>query len=55
MSENSLTKKSKNILTLEILFFFFCGFGIDHGLYAIKALYSSNKSEYYSHIALFLW
>jgi exosortase len=36
----------------NILFFFFCALAVLMSYSPVKALYSSNKSEYYSHIAL---
>jgi exosortase len=36
----------------NILFFFFCAIAVLMSYSPVKALYSSNKSEYYSHIAL---
>jgi exosortase len=44
-SVNYMNKKN-------ILFFFFCAIAVLMSYSPVKALYSSNKSEYYSHIAL---
>lgn len=53
MSENSLTKKIKEHLnTRNIVFLLFAALALIMAYTPIKALYSSNKSEYYSHIAL---
>jgi exosortase len=53
MSENSLAEKIKEHLnTRNIVFFLFNAVALIMAYTPIKALYSSNKSEYYSHIAL---
>ena len=53
MSENSLAEKIKEHLnTRNIVFFLFTAVALIMAYTPIKALYSSNKSEYYSHIAL---
>jgi exosortase len=53
MSENSLAEKIKEHLnTRNIVFLLFAALALIMAYTPIKALYSSNKSEYYSHIAL---
>jgi exosortase len=53
MSENSLAEKIKEYLnTRNIVFLLFTAVALTMVYTPIKALYSSNKSEYYSHIAL---
>ena len=53
MSENSLAEKIKEHLnTRNIIFLLFTAVALIMAYTPIKALYSSNKSEYYSHIAL---
>ena len=53
MDENSLAEKIKEHLnTRNIVFFLFTAVVLIMVYTPIKALYSSNKSEYYSHIAL---
>jgi len=53
MSENSLAEKIKEHLnTRNIVFLLFAAVALIMAYTSIKALYSSNKSEYYSHIAL---
>ena len=53
MSDNSLAEKFKNHLnTRNILFLLFTTAALIVTYSPIKALYSSGKSEYYSHIAL---
>jgi len=53
MSENSLAEKIKEHLnTRNIVFSLFTTVALIMAYTPIKALYSSNKSEYYSHIAL---
>jgi exosortase len=53
MSENSLAEKiKKHLNTRNIVFFLFTAVALIMAYTPIKALYSSNKSEYYSHIAL---
>ncbi len=53
MSENSLAEKIKEHLnTRNIVFLLFTAVALIMAYTPIKALYSSNKSEYYSHIAL---
>jgi len=53
MSENSLAKKIKEHLnTRNIVFSLFAAVSFIMASIPIKALYSSDKSEYYSHIAL---
>ena len=53
MSENSLAEKIKEHLnTRNIVFLLFAAVTLIMAYTPIKALYSSNKSEYYSHIAL---
>ena len=53
MSENSLAEKIKEHLnTRNIVFLLFAAVALIMAYTPIKALYSSNKSEYYSHIAL---
>ncbi len=53
MSENSLAEKIKEHLnTRNIVFLLFVALALIMAYMPIKALYSSNKSEYYSHIAL---
>jgi len=53
MSENSLAEKIKEHLnTRNIVFLLFAVLALIMAYTPIKALYSSNKSEYYSHIAL---
>ena len=53
MSENSLAEKIKEHLnTRNIVFLLFGAVALIMAYTPIKALYSSNKSEYYSHIAL---
>ena len=53
MSENSLAEKIKEHLnTRNIVFLLFAALALIMAYKQIKALYSSNKSEYYSHIAL---
>ena len=53
MGENYLAKKIKEHLnTRNIVFFLFTAVALIMAYTPIKALYSSNKSEYYSHIAL---
>ena len=53
MSENSLSEKIKEHLnTRNIVFLLFAAVALIMAYTPIKALYSSNKSEYYSHIAL---
>jgi exosortase len=53
MSENYLTEKIKELFnTRNIVFLLFAAVALIMAYTPIKALYSSNKSEYYSHIAL---
>ena len=53
MSENSLAEKIKEILnTRNIVFFLFTAVALIMAYSPVMALYSSNKSGYYSHIAL---
>jgi len=53
MSENSLAEKIKEHLnTRNIIFLLFTAVAMIVAYTPIRALYSSNKSEYYSHIAL---
>ena len=53
MSENSLAEKIKEHLnTRNIVFLLFAALALIMAYTPIKALYFSNKSEYYSHIAL---
>ena len=53
MSENSLAEKIKEHLnTRNIVFLLFAAVALIMAYTPIRALYSSNKSEYYSHIAL---
>ena len=53
MSKNSLAEKIKEHLnTRNILFLLFTAVALIVAYTPIRALYSSNKSEYYSHIAL---
>jgi len=53
MSENSLAEKIKEHLnTRNIVFFLFTAVALIMAYTPVKALYSSDKSEYYSHIAL---
>ena len=53
MSENSLAEKIKEHLnTRNIVFLLFTAVALIMAYTPIRALYSSNKSEYYSHIAL---
>ncbi|MEN6566037.1 MAG: exosortase/archaeosortase family protein [Veillonellales bacterium] len=53
MSKNSLTEKIKEHLnTRNIVFLLFTAVALILAYSPIRALYSSNKSEYYSHIAL---
>ena len=53
MSKNSLAEKIKEHLnTRNIVFLLFAAVALIMAYTPIKALYSSNKSEYYSHIAL---
>jgi exosortase len=53
MSENSLAEKIKEHLnTRNIVFLLFAAVALIMAYTPIKALYSSNKSEYYSHIPL---
>jgi exosortase len=53
MSENSLAEKIKEHLnTRNFVFLLFTALALIMAYTPIKALYSSNKSEYYSHIAL---
>jgi len=53
MSKNSLAEKIKEHLnTRNILFLLFSAVALIVAYTPIRALYSSNKSEYYSHIAL---
>jgi exosortase len=53
MNENSLAEKIKEHLnTRNIIFFLFTVVALIMAYMPVKALYSSNKSEYYSHIAL---
>jgi exosortase len=53
MSENSLAEKIKEHLnTRNIIFFLLTAVALIMAYTPVKELYSSNKSEYYSHIAL---
>jgi exosortase len=53
MSENSLVGKiKKHLNTRNIVFLLFTAVALAMAYTPFKALYSSNKSEYYSHIAL---
>ena len=53
MSKNSLAEKIKEHLnTRDIVFLLFTAVAMIVAYTPIRALYSSNKSEYYSHIAL---
>ncbi len=53
MSKNSLAEKIKEHLnTRNIVFLLFAAVALIVAYTPIRALYSSNKSEYYSHIAL---
>ena len=53
MSENYLAENIKEHLnTRNIIFFLFTTVALIMAYTPVKALYSSNKSEYYSHIAL---
>ena len=53
MSENSLAEKIKEHLnTRNIVFLLFAAVALIMAYTPVKALYSSNKSEYYSHITL---
>jgi exosortase len=53
MSKNSLAEKIKEHLNIRnIVFFLFTSVALIMAYSPVKALYSSDKSEYYSHIAL---
>ncbi len=53
MNDNSLAGKFKNYInSRNILFLFFTAVAFIVTYFPIRALYSSDKSEYYSHITL---